>query len=267
MRDLAINREIVGNGAVQSTPVLLKFGRLVPIPLPMRVVGEQLPAERRPEHETRRPVAEDPLAAAAADGALRERARMRAWLHDSVLQTLEYIAAGGYADEPDPVALAASAASAADQLRAEIEGELPPAAGPLMEEIHALVERERQTATYRIDLEIGVIEPDFKQAGAEPLLAAVGEALRNAGKHADAGRVRVSCDVAGGIATAIVEDDGVGFDPGAVRRGAGLRHSIVGRLEHEGGRAVIESGCGRGTRVVMQLGLAPRLASPSRDAR
>jgi signal transduction histidine kinase len=233
----------------------------------MRVVGERLSAERNwPEPEGRWNDA-DPIAVATADGARRERARMRAWLHDTVLQTLEYVAAGGYADEPDPVALSAVAASAADQLRAEIEGELPPAAGPLVEEIHALVERERRSATYRVDLAIGVIEPEFKHAGAEPLIAAVAEALRNAGKHADARRVHVGCEIVGGVATVIVEDDGVGFDPGVARRGAGVRHSIVGRLEHEGGRALVESGVGRGTRVVMQLGLARSLAAPARGGR
>jgi signal transduction histidine kinase len=230
----------------------------------MRVVGEGLSAERKGPDRGR--PAEDRIAAATADGARRERARMRAWLHDTVLQTLEYVAAGGYADEPDPVALSAVAASAADQLRAEIEGELPPAAGPLIEEIHALVERERGSATYRVDLDIGVIEPEFKQAGAEPLIAAAAEALRNAGRHAGPSRVHVSCEVAGGIATVIVEDDGVGFDPAVVHHGAGVRHSIVGRLAHEGGRALIESGVGDGTRVVMQLGLASRLASPARGS-
>jgi signal transduction histidine kinase len=257
----------------------------------MRVVREQVPAERtRPDRGDRTPVGvpeavdpgaakpisaiiaaapspDDAITAAAADGARRERARMRAWLHDTVLQTLEFVAAGGYADDPDATAMSAVAASAADQLRAEIEGELPPAAGALIEEIHALVERERQTATYGIDLDVGVVEPAFKQAGAEPLIAAVAEALRNAGRHARANRVHVTCEIAGGIATVIVQDDGVGFDPGAIRRGAGLRHSIVGRLQHEGGRAVIESSPGRGTRIVMQLGLAPRLVSPARDGR
>ena len=257
----------------------------------MRVVRERVPAEQtRPDRGGLRPLDAgaapvrgapepipavtgaapapgDAIAAAAADGARRERARMRAWLHDTVLQTLEFVAAGGYADDPDATAMSAVAASAADQLRAEIEGELPPAAGALIEEIHALVERERRTATYRIDLAVGVVEPTFKQAGAEPLIAAVAEALRNAGRHARANRVHVTCEIAGGVATVVVEDDGVGFDPGAVRRGAGLRHSIVGRLEHEGGRAAIESSPGRGTRIVMQLGLAPRLVSPARDGR
>ena len=47
------------------------------------------------------------------DAVLRERARTRAWLHDTVLQELEMLAAGAYADEPDPVAMAELAAGAA----------------------------------------------------------------------------------------------------------------------------------------------------------
>ena len=69
------------------------------------------------------------------EAVMRERARTRAWLHDTVLQELEMLAAGAYADEPDPVAMAALAAGAADRLRRVIEGETPPAAGPLVDEI------------------------------------------------------------------------------------------------------------------------------------
>ncbi len=55
-------------------------------------------------------------------------------------------------------------------------------------------------------------------------------------------------------------DDGRGFDPAQVARGFGLRHSIVGRLEHEGGRVTVDSAPDRGTRLVLQLGLGLRLS-------
>src|ERR1700761_8042147 len=192
VRELANNRKKVRSGLQSSLRAWPQVSAGTADRSAMRAAREQLPPERTwPDRRGRgRTVALDAGGLSAADaapaGARRERARMRAWLHDTVLQPLEFIAAGGYADEPDPVALSAIAASAADQLRAEIEGELPPAAGPLIEEIHSLVERERLTAPHRIDLDVGVIEPAFSQAGAEPLIAAVSEALRNAGKHAGA---------------------------------------------------------------------------------
>ena len=45
-----------------------------------------------------------------------------------------------------------------------------------------------------------------------------------------------------------VEDDGVGFDPGAVERGAGLTN-LADRVAAVGGTLRIESAPGRGTRV------------------
>ena len=170
------------------------------------------------------------------------------------------LAAGAYADEPDPVAMAALAAGAADRLRRVIEGETPPAAGPLVDEIHALVERERRRSDLDVRLHVGRLEPPWATIDAEPLTAALAEALRNVAKHAGATAVDVTCEIAAGVATVIVIDDGRGFDPGQVARGAGLRHSIIGRLEHEGGRVTVTSSPGTGTRLVLQLGLGLRLS-------
>src|ERR1700685_2795417 len=109
------------------------------------------PGHKAPSGDRRRPAPERTRSVVGAtrhdqadDAVMRERARTRAWLHDTVLQELEMLAAGAYADEPDPGAMAGPAAGAADRLRRVIEGETPPAAGPLVEEIYALVERERR---------------------------------------------------------------------------------------------------------------------------
>jgi signal transduction histidine kinase len=227
-----------------------------------------LSARNDPSGERRRPTGPEPAPPALGanrhdrvdDAVLRERARTRAWLHDTVLQELEMLAAGAYADEPDPVAMAALAAGAADRLRRVIEGETPPAAGPLVDEIDALVQRERRRTNLEIRLRVGRLEPPWAAGGAEPLTAALAEALRNVAKHAGATAVDVSCEIAAGIATVIVTDDGRGFDPAQVVSSAGLRHSIIGRLEHEGGRVSVDSGPGRGTRLVLQLELGLRMS-------
>ena len=146
-----------------------------------------------------------------------------------------------------------------------IEGETPPAAGPLVEEIHTLIDRERRRSGLEVSLRVGRLEPPWAAGGAEPLTAALAEALRNVAKHAGANAVDVSCEIAAGVATVIVTDDGRGFDPAQVAQGAGLRHSIIGRLEHEGGRVTVDSGPGRGTRLVLQLDLGLRL-SPTAEA-
>jgi len=198
--------------------------------------------------------------AAISQAVARERARIGAWLHDGVLQTLELLAAGGYADEPDPQFMAAVAARAADEVRTALEGELPLMPGELVEQLHAIVQRERELAAHEIRLEVGALEPVPRGVHSSVLAAAAGEALRNARKHAAATLVTVSCEIVDGLATVTVGDDGAGFDPAAVHRGAGLRHSIVGRLQHEGGRAVLDTRLGAGTRVLLQLRLAPNRA-------
>jgi signal transduction histidine kinase len=223
-------------------------------------------APRRPHGHPAAP-AEDPAALVAA-AVQRERARTRAWLHDTVLQTLELIAVGCYAEEPDPRVMAAAAALAADELRAGIEGELPFAPGTLIEQLHDVVERERGLADHAIDFHVGPIDettpgPDHgigrerSQSVAE-LVAAAGEALRNARTHAHAENVSIACEIIDGLATVTIDDDGVGFDPAAVDHGAGVPQSIIGRMENEGGNGSVESRPGDGTTVTLQLRLSPR---------
>jgi len=75
------------------------------------------------------------------------------------------------------------------------------------------------------------------------------EALQNAAKHAGPGAsavVRLGRD-RGGVHFS-VEDDGVGFVPGAVEQPGGLTN-LVDRAEAAGGTLRIESAPGRGTRV------------------
>ena len=91
------------------------------------------------------------------------------------------------------------------------------------------------------------------------LFQAVREALINAAKHARAGHAHVALDWsdAGGLVVT-VEDDGDGFDVAEVEarrsraRGFGL-FSMRERLGVLGGRAEVDSGRGRGTRVRLEM--------------
>ena len=78
-----------------------------------------LPARRRAHAPTSPDRAR--VAAAVADAVDAERARTRAWLHDTLLQQLEFIAAGGYADVADAAELMRVAAGAATELRTYVE--------------------------------------------------------------------------------------------------------------------------------------------------
>jgi signal transduction histidine kinase len=82
----------------------------------------------------------------------------------------------------------------------------------------------------------------------------VQEALTNVVKHAGARRVTVLLALKDGRASAVVEDDGVGFDPRATDSGLGLV-GMRERLGLVGGRLQIESAAGAGTTLIAEVPL------------
>jgi signal transduction histidine kinase len=82
----------------------------------------------------------------------------------------------------------------------------------------------------------------------------VQEALMNVAQHAQARLVGVIVGSAGGRLAAIVEDDGVGFDPEtAMLAGAIGLLAMRERAESVGGQLTIESTPGRGTSVIIEV--------------
>lgn len=81
---------------------------------------------------------------------------------------------------------------------------------------------------------------------AAALVRLTGEAITNAAKHGAAGWVRITIDVADGIANLTAEDDGIG-PPSLVRPGAGLEHATIGaaqvqlEMRPEGGARLLAS--------------------------
>jgi signal transduction histidine kinase len=81
----------------------------------------------------------------------------------------------------------------------------------------------------------------------------VQEALTNASKYAQAGRIEVRLDAVDGGTRITVADDGVGFDTAAARP---TSHGLMGmgyRVESVGGHLDVDSAPGRGTRIVAFL--------------
>jgi signal transduction histidine kinase len=74
------------------------------------------------------------------------------------------------------------------------------------------------------------------------------EAVQNVAKYAEATGVDVTLSSEDGMLRFVVEDDGRGFDPDTVNRGAGLQN-MEDRVEALGGRLSISSSPGDGTRV------------------
>jgi PAS domain S-box-containing protein len=91
------------------------------------------------------------------------------------------------------------------------------------------------------------------------LFRIVQEVLTNIGKHARAGCARVRVDVIDGMLRLVIADDGVGFDPSRApkveaRGGWGLM-TMTERAEAIGGRFLVESKIGEGTRVTVEVPL------------
>jgi signal transduction histidine kinase len=86
------------------------------------------------------------------------------------------------------------------------------------------------------------------------VLRIVQEVLTNVLKHASAQTVRIATRRHGDEVQVLIEDDGRGFDPEAAGGGRGLRH-LVQRAARLGGRLVLDSAPGQGTRIQLDLPL------------
>jgi two-component system sensor histidine kinase DegS len=90
------------------------------------------------------------------------------------------------------------------------------------------------------------------------IFRAIQQLMENAAQHANPSQVRVTLELDGEMATAVVEDDGVGFDIDEVMAAADERKtigisSIIDRAQMLGGSLRFESGPGRGTKAILQI--------------
>jgi two-component system sensor histidine kinase UhpB len=91
------------------------------------------------------------------------------------------------------------------------------------------------------------------------------EAIGNVSRHAAASKVRITLEVADGVARLTVVDDGRGFDPAQVFGPAGIAHSVglLGMQERVRlleGKMEVHSEGGHGTEVVVELPVVPEAA-------
>jgi signal transduction histidine kinase len=196
-----------------------------------------------------------------------ERRRIARELHDSTSQNLTSLIVGLRMMEAQ-CAQCTSPTKAAD---------LRQVASHTLEEVHDLSMRLRPRvlddlglaaalerlahewqARYKIPVDV-VIQLDERLPGEieTALYRIVQEALTNIARHAQAKSASILVEKRGGSVRAIVEDDGVGFDPSAQR---GERHlGLLGmreRAELLGGTLTIESAPQSGTSVFIEIPLA-----------
>lgn len=208
--------------------------------------------------------------------ALAEREGLASELHDHLAQTLgflnlktdrlEELLAGGHiaAAQAELEALKPAISGAYGQLRAILVGLRQPAADPavvsgqqLVEELTTYLADFRATTHLSADLIIAdpaaLALPPVVQ---KQVLHIVREGLTNIRRHALAQQVWVRVEQEGGEARFTVADDGRGFDPARNESDSHLGLIIMrARAERCGGRLVIDSAPGLGTRVIVQFPL------------
>lgn len=179
----------------------------------------------------------------------QERAEVAAHVHDSVLQTLTLIQRSA----SDPVEVVRLARAEERALRGWLYA--PP--GDPDRTLAAAIRHEAAAVESAYDASVEVVTvgdaPLDARLGA--VVAAAREAMVNAAKHTD-GPVSVFVEVDDDRVEVFVRDRGDGFDPDAVPPDRlGVRESIVGRMERNGGTATIRSTDGdrRGTEVRLLL--------------
>jgi len=184
----------------------------------------------------------------------QERADVAAHLHDSVLQTLALIQKS--ANDPGTVAKLARAQER--DLRTWLF-ETP------VSTTDSLVAALRETAAeiedgLGVPIEVVAVGDRDVPEEMRPVVAAAREAMANAARHSGAAKIDVYVEVEGQAVEVFVRDRGRGFDLDDVPGDrAGVRNSIIGRMERHGGQARVRSTPGSGTEITLQW--KPREAS------
>jgi phage shock protein PspC (stress-responsive transcriptional regulator) len=180
----------------------------------------------------------------------QERAEVAAHLHDSVLQTLAMMQKKS--DDPRQVSTLArrQERELREWLSGKTESEREMSLASALEAAAAEVEEGHGVPIDAVT--VGDRELD-ERTGA--LVAASREALANAARHAgNGGRIRLYAEITPEQTQVFVRDRGAGFDLDSVpedRRG--VRDSILGRMERNGGAAEVRSAEGEGTEVELTM--------------
>ena len=178
----------------------------------------------------------------------QERAEVAAHVHDSVLQTLALIQR--HHDDPRQVARLARA-----QER-ELRGWLYRAPAPDPSSLRVGLERAAAEVedSHGVTVEVVIVGDCPMDEPMRALLLAAREALVNSAKYAPGAPVAMYAEIAADEVAVYVRDRGPGFDLATVPEDRlGVRQSILGRMERNGGRASVRGAPGGGTEVALEL--------------
>ncbi|MFF4868013.1 PspC domain-containing protein [Streptomyces sp. NPDC090109] len=183
----------------------------------------------------------------------QERAEVAAHVHDSVLHTLTLIQRN--ADDPGEVRRLARA-----QERELRNWLYKPEGTGRDEEPETLAEAVKRAAAevedkHGVPLEVVVVGDCPLDEGLVAQIQAAREAMVNAAKYGgEGGAVQVFAEVDGRTVFVSVRDRGPGFDLDDVPEDRmGVRESIIGRMQRNGGTARLRSPQGGGTEVELEM--------------
>lgn len=167
-----------------------------------------------------------------------ERADIAAHVHDSVLQTLTLIQR--FSDDPAEVTRLARTEER------NLRSWLYAPTGDPDRTFAAAIERDAATveADYASTIEVVTVGDAALDAGLGALVAAAREAMVNASRHGG-GQVSVYAECRDDAAEVFIRDRGPGFDLAGVPDDRhGVRESIIGRMERNGGSATLRVSAG-----------------------
>ena len=228
-------------------------------------LAEQFAARAAIAVDLSRRVARDALRR-VVEGQELERQRLARELHDETGQALTSILLGLKAveDADSPQATRAAAGQLRELVVATLQDvrrlavELRPKALDdfgLVAALERLVETFGEATGIKTQLQASLGEARLPAEVETTLYRVVQEALTNVAKHAGAHNVSILLRRREGAAMAVVEDDGAGFDPTAVREGGSGLLGMRERVSLVDGRLEIEASAGSGTTIVVEVPL------------
>lgn len=223
----------------------------------LRRTNEELQAEQERSAALRGQL----IAQAREAGIAEERGRLSREIHDTVAQDLVAIiaqldAASGAADAAERDRRLAMVDATAREALAEARRAVRALASPRLDDADLPLALDDLLGQWRaasgLGGELRVLGRAAASDSDDVLLRIAQETLANVARHAQACRADVTLEYADAEVRLEVRDDGVGFDPEAVSRGYGIA-GMRARLDTTGGRLVVMSAPGRGTRIVAHV--------------
>jgi signal transduction histidine kinase len=125
----------------------------------------------------------------------------------------------------------------------------------LVPALERLAQTFAESSGIRVQLEANIGEERLPTEVETTVYRIVQEALTNVAKHAQATEVSILLVRRDGVLTAVLEDDGTGFDPEAVRSDTLGLEGMRERVALHDGRLTLESSPGAGTTLRIEVPL------------